>query len=86
MTTKEKRPEVRLNRRHADMARARIRVGYILSRLHKCIAGEIELSQVQLSACKLALDKALPNAPTDMNVSGSISVAWPLAPAAREHG
>lgn len=44
-----------------EKVRARIRVGMIVTRLQKHVAGEIELSQTQVAAANVLLKKVLPD-------------------------
>ena len=46
--------------KRAEQWRMSIRVGLIRNRLMKCILGEIEMSPVQLQACKILLERTLP--------------------------
>lgn len=65
---------VALNKRHSDMARARIRVSCILHRLQECVAGKVEMTPAQIQAAKLLLDKALSNAPTQVSGPGGEAI------------
>jgi hypothetical protein len=67
----------RLNRRHQDLVREKIKTSNIIARLEQHIAGEIELSPTQVSSAKILLDKSISNAQTDLNVSGTVNVTWP---------
>jgi hypothetical protein len=67
----------RLNRRHQDLVREKIKVSMIIDRLEKSVAGEIELSPTQVQSAKILLDKSISNAKTDLNVSGTVNVTWP---------
>lgn len=49
----------RLNRLHQDSVREKIKVGVIVDRLEKHIAGEIELSATQVRSAQILLDKSL---------------------------
>lgn len=53
----------RLNRRHQDTIREKIKVSNIIDRLEKHVAGEIELSATQVTSAKILLDKTMSNAP-----------------------
>lgn len=79
---REKIRNYRLNKRHSTIVRQRIRVGEIVSRLHRHVAGKAEMTATQVQAAKLLLDKALSNAPADVNVSGEMNIHWPLAKSA----
>lgn len=68
----------RLNNRHQDMVREKIKIGQIIDRLEKHVAGEIELTSAQVQSAKILLDKTISNAATDLNVAGDLSIAWPL--------
>lgn len=70
----------RLNRRHQDLVRSKIRSGYVISRLSKHLKGEIELTQTQVQSAKILLDKSLSNAPTDIALTGNLNVSCPLVP------
>ena len=74
----------RLNRRHQDAIRARIKASNIITRLQKHIDGEIELSATQVTSARILLDKSVSNAQTDVNLSGSMEVLWPLSPSRLE--
>jgi hypothetical protein len=67
----------RLNRRHQDLVREKIRAGMVIDRLEKCALGEIELSPTQVQSAKILLDKSLSNAATDLNVAGEMTINWP---------
>ena len=69
---------VRLNRRHQDSVREKIKTSMVLDRLEKCAEGVIELSPTQVQSAKILLDKSLSNAATDISVSGSLEIVWPL--------
>jgi hypothetical protein len=77
---------VRLNRMHQDSVREKIKVGMIIDRLEKCAAGEIELTATQVQSARILLDKTISNATTDVNLSGEMSVNWPLAKRALDDG
>lgn len=47
--------------RHDDETRAKIQAGVIIDRFTKCLNGEIELSQTQVSCGKTLLNKVLPD-------------------------
>jgi hypothetical protein len=67
----------RLNRRHQDLVREKIKVGMIIDRLEKAVSGEIELTPTQVQSAKILLDKTISNAQTDLNVQGNVTVNWP---------
>lgn len=75
-------PPPKMNRMHSDMVRRRIQVMQIINRLQKHVDGEVEMSQTQVSAAKVLLDKSLSNAATDVNLSGGVTVNWPLGKSA----
>ena len=68
----------RINKiRHDDETRAKIQAAQIINRLHGCVMGEIELSQVQVSAAKTLLAKVLPDLQAqsiDANVNGQFEI------------
>ena len=47
--------------KHTDIVRERIRISMIVSRLHKHIAGEIDLTPTQIRAAEILLKKKLPD-------------------------
>lgn len=63
---------------HQDSVRQRIKISCIIDRVEKCAMGEIQMTPTQLQAARLLIDKAISNAPTDMNVSGDMQIKWPL--------
>jgi hypothetical protein len=69
----------KLNARTADVVRKRIQCDKLIERLQKHVHGELELSQTQIQAAKILLDKSLSNAPTDMNVSAGAGLIDVLA-------
>lgn len=58
----------RLRKTHQDDVRTKIKIGNIIDRLEKHVAGEIELSSTQVASAKLLLDKTMSNAPTENTV------------------
>lgn len=57
--------------KHTEITRERIRVGTIISRLHRHVKGELELTATQIRAAEILLKKALPDL-TSVEHSGSI--------------
>jgi hypothetical protein len=51
----------RLNRRHQDMVRDKIRASQLINRVEACALGEIEMTPVQLSAALGLLKKCVPD-------------------------
>lgn len=47
--------------KHTAIVRERIRVSMIVSRLHRHVLGDLEMSQTQLRAAEILLKKALPD-------------------------
>lgn len=56
---------------HPDEVRAKIQTSQLINRLIACSMGSIELTQVQLGAIKILIDKVLPNL-ASVEVSGEI--------------
>ena len=52
---------VRIDPRHSDRTREKIRTGMIVNRLQRYFKGEIELSAGQLKAADILLKKRLPD-------------------------
>jgi hypothetical protein len=67
----------RLNRRHQDLVREKIKAAMVIGRLERHVEGEIELSSTQVQAAKILLDKTISNAQTDLNIQGNVTVNWP---------
>ena len=61
----------RLNPHHSDMVRSKIQVSQLINRLTNHALGEVEMSQTQVQAAKILLDKTLSNAPQVNHVSGA---------------
>lgn len=59
----------RLNLRHQDMVRQKIRVSNIIARLDKHIDGKIEMSTTQVQAARILLDRTVPTL-TSTELSG----------------
>lgn len=73
---RERSPGQRMRAHHQDDVRAKIQVSQIINRLKSHIDGEIELSATQVSCAKILLDKALSNAPTnlDATIDGRVEI------------
>ena len=71
---------VRLNPRHQEMVRAKIKTSCIIKMLMEHLEGKRELTKAQVTSAGILLNKSLSNAPTitDLNVSGGLSLEWPL--------
>lgn len=52
---------VRLNRRHQEMCRDKIRTSQLINRLMNHVQGKIDLSQTQLKSIEILLKKCLPD-------------------------
>lgn len=50
----------RLNRKHSEEVRAKIQASVILTRLHKHVMGELELTATQVRAAETLLDRSVP--------------------------
>jgi hypothetical protein len=50
----------RINKRHSDEVRARIQASALITRLHSCAMGEVELTAVQVNAINSLLDRSVP--------------------------
>lgn len=62
-----------MRRAHQDDVRTKIQCSQLIRRLQEHVDGKLELSATQIQAAKILLDKAMSNAPTDMNVQGSLT-------------
>ena len=76
----------RLNPRHQDMVRTKIQASQIINRLQSLVDGDIDMTQAQVSAAKILLDKAISNAPTVLagDSDNPLSIAWALPKPSRE--
>jgi len=61
---------------HQEDVRKKIQVSAIFTRLTKHLNGEVELTPTQVQAARILLDKAVSNAPTDINsnMSGDLTL------------
>lgn len=50
----------RINKRHSEEVRARIQASALVTRLHQCAMGQVELSAVQVNAINSLLDRSVP--------------------------
>jgi hypothetical protein len=53
----------RLRKTHQEDIRTKIKVGNIIDRLEKHVAGTIEMTASQVTSAKILLDKTMSNAP-----------------------
>lgn len=70
----------RLNPRHQEMVRRKIQASHLIRVLQDEAMGKTELRDGQRESAKFLLNKSLANpAETrDLNLSGSLSLAWPI--------
>ena len=52
---------VRLNKRHSDLVRSKIQASQLINRLTDHALGEVELTQTQIRAIEILLNKSVPN-------------------------
>jgi len=50
----------RLNPRHSEMVREKIRASVLIDRLQKHVVGEIEMTATQIAAANTLLDRSVP--------------------------
>ena len=50
----------RLNPRHSEMVREKIRASVLIDRLHKHVTGEVEMTATQIAAANALLDRSVP--------------------------
>lgn len=50
----------RLNPRHSEEVRQKIQASVIIERLHRVASGELEVTQQQLKAAEILLDRSVP--------------------------
>ena len=70
---------MRLNKRHSDMVRDKIRAAQLVNRLQDHAEGKIEMSSTQVDAAKYLLNKIIPNAPERREHTGPDGSAIPLS-------
>lgn len=63
----------RINKRHSEEVRARIQASALVTRLHQCAMGEIELSSTQVNAINSLLDRSVPKLSQIQHVGDSES-------------
>ncbi len=61
---------IRLNRRHSEMIRAKIKTKRIVDILQQHLDGKNDLSRTQIKAAEILLAKSLSNAPQITELSG----------------
>lgn len=70
----------RLNNRHQDLVRAKIKTSCVLKALQEHLDGDRKLSPTQIASAKILLDKSLSNAPEikdlNLNFAGKIAVSF----------
>lgn len=59
---------------HQEDVRKKIQVIELVSRLQAHVNGEVELSNTQIQAAKILLDKTVSNAPQETELSGDLSL------------
>ncbi len=67
--------------RHDDDTRAKIQASYYINRLHDHITGKTAMSDSQIKAAKILLDKSLPNLSDVKLDTGSQGITFNLNPA-----
>lgn len=50
----------RLNRMHSEQVRAKIQASALVTRLHQCAMGDVELTPTQVNAINSLLDRSVP--------------------------
>jgi len=50
----------RLNKRHSDEVRAKIQASVLIERLHRVADGSLEVTQAQLKATEMLLERSVP--------------------------
>jgi len=58
----------RLNRMHSEQVRAKIQASALITRLHNCAMGKVELTPVQVQAINSLLDRSVPKLQTIQHV------------------
>jgi hypothetical protein len=69
---------VRLDPKHQERTRAKIKTSEICQRLEQCFFGKVELTQGQLTSARLLLDKTLPNLTAQELTGDSVSFVMRL--------
>jgi hypothetical protein len=61
----------RLNPRHTELVREKIRTSYLINRLTAHVEGKVELSSAQVQSARILLDKSIGNAPQVTELTGA---------------
>lgn len=65
----------RLNARNDEETRARIQASQLINRLQRHVDGEVEMTQTQIRAAEILLNKSLPNlTASDVNLNNNVSL------------
>lgn len=66
---------------HSELVRSRIKLSLLQKRLQDSVLEEKPLTSDQIRAATFLISKAMPDPPqsSNLNVSGNLSVAWPLS-------
>ena len=76
----QNRSVAELSRQRQEEFRQKVQVGVLADRLNKHALGQIEMTQTQISAAKILIDKAVSNAPQETHhqteLSGSLNFTW----------
>lgn len=57
----------RIRKKHQDEVRAKIQASQLINRLQNHANGKIEMTDTQIKAAKILLDKSISNAPTEVS-------------------
>lgn len=70
----------RIDRMHSERVRARIKLSQLVTRLENNALGKIELSAGAIDSAKFLISRAMAPPPEtkDVNLTGTLSVTWPL--------
>jgi len=81
----EKKSRARINPKHADSVRERIKIKQLVNRLHDAAMGDIELTPGQVKAIEVLLNKSLPNlSHVEQHNTGELQSYLVVAPAPLE--
>ncbi len=65
----------KMNRRDSEKARNKIQVGMVIDKLNKCVEGKVELTQQQVKAAEILLNKTMANlSHNEINIQSEVKV------------
>jgi len=66
----------RLNPRHSEMVRSKIRTVHLLKRLSDHVDGKVEMTPTQAQSAQFLISMALPKPVQQIEQTGEITIRW----------